>query len=47
MWDRHGPRPGGTAYGAIRITLAETNTEAEVEYIADQLAAIVKDLRRK
>ena len=35
------------AYGAIRITLAETNTEAEVEYIADQLAAIVKDLRRK
>ena len=35
------------AYGAIRITLAEANTEAEVEYIADQLAAIVKDLRRK
>ena len=35
------------AYGAIRITLAETNTEAEVEYIADRLAAIVKDLRRK
>ena len=29
------------------ITTAETNTEAEVEYIADQLAAIVKDLRRK
>lgn len=34
------------AYGAIRITLAETNTEAEVEYIADRLASIVKDLRR-
>lgn len=33
------------AYGAIRITLAETNTEAEVEYIADRLASIVKDLR--
>ena len=35
------------AYGAIRITLAETNTEAEVEYIADRLASIVKDLRKK
>ena len=34
------------AYGAIRITLAETNTEAEVEYIADRLASIVKDLRK-
>lgn len=34
------------AYGAIRITLAETNTEAEVEYIADRLASIVKDLQR-
>lgn len=34
------------AYGAIRITMAETNTEAEVEYIADRLASIVKDLRR-
>lgn len=33
------------AYGAIRITLAETNTEAEVEYIAERLASIVKDLR--
>ena len=33
------------AYGAIRITLAETNTETEVEYIADRLASIVKDLR--
>lgn len=35
------------AYGAIRITLAETNTEAEVEYIADRLASIVKDLRKR
>lgn len=35
------------AYGAIRITLAETNTEAEVEYIADRMTTIVKDLRRK
>ena len=34
------------AYGAIRITLAETNTEAEVEYIADRLASIVSDLRK-
>ena len=34
------------AYGAIRITLAETNTEAEVEYIADRLASIVKNLRK-
>lgn len=39
-------QPRRDAYGAIRITLAETNTEAEVEYIADRLAAIVKDLRR-
>ena len=35
------------AYGAIRITLAETNTETEVEHIADRMTAIVKDLRRK
>lgn len=34
------------AYGAIRITLAETNTEAEVDYIADQLVEIVGKLRR-
>lgn len=33
------------AYGAIRITLAESNTEAEVDYIAQQLAAIVGKLR--
>lgn len=33
------------AYGAIRITLAETNTEAEVDYIGDQLAEIVRKLR--
>lgn len=33
------------AYGAIRITLAETNTEAEVDYIGDQLAEIVQKLR--
>lgn len=33
------------AYGAIRITLAETNTEEEVDYIADRLVSIVKDLR--
>lgn len=39
-------QPRRDAYGAIRITLAETNTEAEVEYIADRLASIVKDLRR-
>lgn len=34
------------AYGAIRITLEETNTEAEVDYIGDQLAEIVKALRK-
>lgn len=33
------------AYGAIRITLEETNTEAEVDYIGDQLAEIVQKLR--
>ena len=33
------------AYGAIRITLAETNNEAEVDYIGDQLAEIVRKLR--
>lgn len=33
------------AYGAIRITLAETNTEAEVDYIGNQLAEIVRKLR--
>lgn len=33
------------AYEAIRITLAETNTEAEVDYIADQLEEIVQKLR--
>ena len=35
------------AYGAIRITLAETNTEAEVEYIADHMAAIIAELRKR
>ena len=34
------------AYGAIRISLAETNTEAEVDYIAKKLAEIVKSLRK-
>ena len=38
--------PGPDENGAIRITLAETNTEAEVEYIADRLASIVSDLRK-
>lgn len=33
------------AYGAIRITLEETNTEAEVDYIGDQLVEIVRKLR--
>lgn len=33
------------AYGAIRITLAETNTGAEVDYIADQLEKTVRRLR--
>lgn len=33
------------AYGAIRITLAESNTEADVDYIAKQLADIVGKLR--
>lgn len=35
------------AYGAIRISLAETNTSAEVDYIGRKLAEIVKDLREK
>lgn len=34
------------AYGAIRITLAETNTEAEVDYIADRLEETIKTLRK-
>lgn len=34
------------AYGAIRISLAETNTEAEVDYIAKKLDEIVKSLRK-
>lgn len=34
------------AYGAIRITLAETNTEAEVEYIASRLRSVVDRLRK-
>lgn len=38
--------PRRDAYGAIRITLAETNTEAEVDYIADKLEEIVQTLRK-
>ena len=33
------------AYGAIRISLAETSTEAEADCIADRLEAIVADLQ--
>lgn len=38
--------PDGLADGDyMRIALAETNTEAEVDYIGDQLAEIVRKLR--
>lgn len=37
--------PRRDAYGAIRITLAESNTEAEMDYIAQQLATTVEKLR--
>ena len=33
------------AYGAIRISLAETSTEAEADCIADHLESIVADLQ--
>ena len=33
------------AYGAVRISLAETNTETEVEFIGSKLAEIVASLR--
>jgi cysteine desulfurase len=38
-------RPAEIAHGSMRLTLSDTNTEAEVDYMLEKIPAIVAGLR--